>query len=210
MKKIFLAAIICAALLGGTNAANAAPVEVGDLIQFTGSLGTLGGGAFNVDDLTDATVEDFLTFCIQYTQHIAYSTPFRVGSITDYADDAGGPDPISTETAWIMSSYSRGLLNGYSSDDVQWAIWRLEGERTGNWGNAQGVINLASAAAQGGWVNTDVKVLNLFWANGTPAQDQLVYLPQPRSSVPEPSSMLLVGGGLALAMAIRRRRGTVA
>jgi hypothetical protein len=210
MTKFFLVAAASVTLFAASaRPAYAAPVEVGDLVQFRSSLGTLGGGAFVVDNLSDASVPDFITFCIQYSQHINYSSPFRVGSITNYADDAGGPDPIATETAWIMSNYSRGLLTAYSVDDLQWAIWRLEGERTGSWGAAQAVINLATTAVAGGWANDGVDVVNLFWANGTPAQDQLVYTPKPPGdvhSVPEPGTLMLLGSGIALGIAARRRR----
>jgi len=48
-----------------------------------------------------------------------------------------------------------------------------------------------------------VKVLNLFWADGTKAQDQVIFAPTP---VPEPATMVLVGGGISALVAARRRR----
>src|SRR5688572_29734802 len=152
--------VVCAAMLACAHGAQASPVEIGDWVRFQGSLGTNGGGAFLVDDVSDPTVEDFLTFCVQYSQHINYSSNFRVGSITDYADDVAGNDPISGETAWLMSNYIRGLLGGYSSSDIQWAIWKLEGERFTNWGNSAALIALAHAAVVDGWTNDGVHVLN--------------------------------------------------
>jgi hypothetical protein len=207
MMRRFIGAVFCGAVLLTAHAANANPIEAGDWVHFNGSFGSLGGGAFRVDDLSDAAVPDFLTFCVQVSQHIDYSHDFRVGSITDYADDAGGPDPLSTETAWLMSSFSRGLLGAYSSNDIQWSIWQLEGEAFANWGNSAALINLAHLAVLGGWSNDGVKVLNLFAANGSPAQDQIVYMPPTVTitAVPEPATLVLLGTG-AMALVRRRRR----
>ena len=200
--------LVCLAVLSAAPAAYASQVEVGDLVRFKSSTGTLGGGAFVVDDVTDPTVADFLSFCVQVTQYINYSDNFRVAGITDYADDAAGNDAVGSETTWIMSNFSRGLLGAYTSNDIQWAIWQLEGEKGTSWGNSAALIGLAQAAVAGGWANDGVKVLNLFYANGTKAQDQLVYLPEELtvSEVPEPGTLALVGGGVIAAVVARRRR----
>lgn len=207
MIRQFSRALACVAVLCTASSAHASQVAVGDLIRFKGSLGTLGGGAFTVADVSNPTVADFLTFCVQVTQYINYSNDFRVDSITDYADDAAGPDFIAPETTWIMSNYSRGLLGSFTANDVQWAIWQLEGEKGSNWGNSAALITQAQVAVGGGWSNDGVKVLNLFWGNGTKAQDQLVYLPEvTTSAVPEPGTLALVGGGVIAAVVARRRR----
>ena len=192
---------------------SADPISVGDLIKFQGSTGTLGGGAFLVDNTSNGAGVDFTTFCLQMTQHIDYSSLFRVGAITDFADDAAGNDPLSTATQWIFSSFRAGLLPSYSADEIQGAIWTLEGEWTGSAGNSAGLITLAQSHVASGWVNDGVGVLNLFYTDGRKAQDQLTYnqvayLPPPPSDpTPEPATLVLMGlGGLMVGARKRLRR----
>lgn len=194
-----------------TGTAHADPIAVGDLIRFTGSAGTLGGGAFSVDNLSTGPGVDFLTFCLQMTQHIDYSQSFRVGGITNFADDAGGPDPISLETAWIFSSFRSGSLSSYGSNEIQAAIWVLEDEWTTDVGNSAALITLAHNQVNAGWVNNGVGVLNLFYTDGQQAQDQLTLNPPtsqlPPEPVPEPGTLSLMGvAGAALAAARKKFR----
>jgi len=134
MRTLLPCTTFAAVMLVAT-VSSADPISVGDLIKFQSSTGTIGGGAFLVDNTANGTGVDFTTFCLQMTQHIDYSSLFRVGGITDFADDAGGNDPLSTATAWIFSSFRAGLLTGYSANEIQGAIWTLEDEWTSSAGN---------------------------------------------------------------------------
>jgi hypothetical protein len=202
-----------AAFLVATLAANriyADPVRVGDSLHFLGTDGTIYGGAFAVDDLATGPGIDFYTFCVQLDQDINYDDLFVVGSISDAADDAGGPNPLRPEAAWLYWSYRHGTLPSLTSDEIQAAIWYLQGDVTLTeahllWGDVIGdpdaVVALAHQQVLDGWSNDGrVQVLNMFYLDGTPAQDQLVL-----NEVPEPATMLLVGGGI-VALARRRSR----
>ena len=207
-----LAAVMFAGLMLVAIDSSADPIAVGDLITFEGSTGTLGGGGFLVDNTSNGTGVDFTTFCLQMSQHIDYSQLFRVGGISLFADDDAGNDPLSTSTEWIFSRYRAGMLTGYTPDEIQAAIWKLEDEWTINVGQSAALISLAESDVAGGWINDGVGVLNLFYTDGRKAQDQLTFtkvsfLPPPPTGTPEPATLAFVGvGGVALAAGKRRRR----
>jgi len=207
-----LRCITFAAVIFVATVSSADPISVGDLIKFQGSTGTLGGGAFLVDNTSNGPGVDFTTFCLQMTQHIDYSSLFRVGGITNFADDVGGNDPLSTATAWIFSSFRAGLLPGYSPDEIQGAIWTLEDEWTRNVGNSAALVTLAQSRVAAGWVNDGVGVLNLFYTDGRMAQDQLTYTkvaalpPPPPDPTPEPGPLLLIGLAGVVVGALKRLR----
>ena len=205
--------IVVFSLLLGARQAYADPVAVDDVLHLLGSNGNIWGGVFDIDNTSNGPGVDFQTFCVQLHENVDYDNLFVVGAITDYADDDDGPDPISPETAWIFSSFRHGALSMFTPDEIQTAIWMLEGDWTLNEatslfgaaiiGDPEALIALAESNVNAGWVNDGVRVINLFTLDGEKAQDQLTL-----SEVPEPGTLLLVGGGVA-ALVRRRRAGTV-
>lgn len=210
MRRVIQSAVVFCLLLGARQA-YADPVAVGDVLHVLGSDGNIWGGVFDIDNTSNGPGVDFKTFCVQLHQDVDYDNLFVVGAISDVADDDDGPDPISLETAWIFTSYRHGELSMFTSDEIQTAIWMLEGDWTLNdatalfgtaiIGDPEALIALAQASVNAGWVNNGVHVINLFTLDGQKAQDQLTL-----AEIPEPGTLLLVGGGAAAFLRRRRSR----
>lgn len=213
-----VAAAFCAALLFTGRAASADSIAVGDTVHVLNSGGTIYGGVFYVDDLNVPGPIDLASFCIQIPQDINTTDLFNVGDISLFADDDSGPDPLDDRTAWIYEQFRGGFLGAYTENEIQAAIWVLEDEWTfadanawfpalapGLVTNATTLITAAQAAVAGGFVNHNVRIVNLFFPDGSKAQDMLMLVPgtTTQSEAPEPATLLLVGSaGAAL---IRRR-----
>ena len=210
MRTVIQTVVVFCLVLGARQA-YADPVAVGDVLHVLGSDGNIWGGAFDIDNTSNGPGADFKTFCVQMFEDIDYDNLFVVGAISEFADDDDGPDPISPETAWIFSSYRHGALSAFTSDEIQAAIWMLEGDWTladgiavfgaPIIGDPEALIALAESNVNAGWVNDGVRVINLFTLDGRKAQDQLTL-----SEVPEPGTLLLVGSGAAAFMKRRRRK----
>jgi hypothetical protein len=185
-------------------AAQAAPIVAGDTVVLTDGPGNTGGGEFNM--FVNGSATSFITFCLQRTEYISFNQQYRVGSVTNYADDASGNDPISSQTAWLYTQVRSGTLAGYShtqtaANALQTAIWYFENEisLTTSQVSSNAFIQAAKGANFSGIGN--VRVVNLFAQNGQKAQDQLIL------QVPGPAALTLIGPGL-LALAWYRRRLT--
>ena len=204
------------------------PVAVGDRVRmYDGdTVSTPWEGHYQADNLADAA-GTFGVFCLEKNEYFypapTYNAVYRVESVLEYAKNGGisgfdalvGGDPLSYATKWIFSHFMQkdlvsvvGLTNSYNLDaEIQAAIWKLEGEITSISGDALTIYNKALLAS--GPLAYDVKVMNLVYAEafngykvGDFAQSQLIAQP-----VPEPSTMVLFGAGLA-GLALARRRFT--
>jgi hypothetical protein len=206
--RICRALVLLPLLLVAPATTYAGPISVaaGDIVVLTDGPGNTGGGEFNM--FVNGSTQSFVTFCLQRTEYIAFNTPFRVGSVTNYADDAAGNDPIESQTAWL---YTQARLNpnsiGYQHNQaeanaLQTAIWYFEKEITLT--NAQKLANkyigYANQAVANGYSGIgNVRVANLFYMNGRAAQDQLIL------QVPEPATLTMFVSGLVAFGAFRRR-----
>ena len=196
--------VLGAAVLAASAVAHAAPIAAGDYATFTNGPGTTGGGEFNM--FVNGGPTSFITFCLQHREPIAFNQRFIVGSVTNYADDVGGNDPISSQTAWLYTQARNGTLAGYSHTDamadlLQKAIWYFENELTLATPNNNAFVYLANQAVANGFTGIgNVRVVNLFYTDGRRAQDQLVF------QVPGPAVLTLLVPGLAALVFMRRRR----
>jgi hypothetical protein len=154
----------------------------------------------------NGSADSFITFCLQRTEYISFGQQFLVGSVTTYADDVTGNDDISSQTAWLYTQARNGTLSGYShaqtaANLLQNAIWHFENEITLASPTSNMFVNLANQAVSDGFTGVgDVRVVNLFYANGQKAQDQLIL------QVPGPAALASMMSGLAALAFMRRRR----
>lgn len=216
--RFFVSLLVLSFVVAGH--AYAYPIEVGDSVKFqNGTYGTTAGGEFNI---IDAANGDFLfkTFCLEYSEHLNYSSTFIVDSISDTAYGGGyedgvpavDGDPISDETKWLYWNFVTGgleIATDYTYSDsginaLQRAIWYLEGEIASLTDSlAEALIDAAGVAIAAGDSLGNVKVMNVSFENGGLAQSQLVADVAP---VPEPSTLLLMSAGGGLLWLVRRRK----
>ena len=218
-------AIVFAILMFSGRTAFADSIVVGDTLHLLDPGSTvLWGGVFRVDVDGQGTPgdADLLTFCVQQSSDIDDTNTFTVTAIGNTTDDG---DPLDDRTAWIYLNYRQdpNFLSTYTQDGIQAAIWIIENEAyfTNNvfpfqtaslQANANAVIAAANNAVNvGGFVNTNVRIMQLVFPDLTTEAQDLLMLDDGGThttdvTTPEPATLLLVGGGVA-ALVRRRVRG---
>src|SRR5688572_26540415 len=82
-------------------------------VTFMDAPGTTGGGEFYAQTATDG---NFLTFCLEYTEHIAFGGTYYYGVSQEAKYNGSFPntDPLSRPTAWLYLQFRNELLPGYT------------------------------------------------------------------------------------------------
>jgi len=158
-----MAASACAAFAPGVLAA---PLNLSDgdkiTVDRTGAVGSgFGGGEFRLTGVSvlDGSSGSFLTFCVEFSEHIALGGVYYVDVDTKAQNggvDVGGYggsdpngvaasfDPLSKGTAWLYTQFSDNTLDtahgvaynftptNANANSLQLAIWSLEDELSGS------------------------------------------------------------------------------
>jgi len=198
--------------------ARADRIAVGDTIVLSYAPGFngggVGGGPFLLQDLT--SLDSWITFCLERNEYFSPGSQMQVDSISGFAVQGGiggpRPDPIDIRTAWLYRHFREGdlwTLTGIANTTanhyaLQKAIWVIEEELTSDNGNPFLTFladkpTLPTSADLGYVFAVNPVIYN---ANGTIKeykQSQLGY-------VPEPSTLVLMGLGLAAMGLLGRAR----
>ena len=165
---------------------------------------------------------DLITFCVQHESAIDGHSTFTVAAIGDPSIPGGNQtddgDELDDRTAWIYSQYRQHALSAYTGDEIQAAIWMIEDESyfTNNifptltpseQNNTNALIAAAGNAVTAvGFLNTNVRIVQLVFPDGSEAQDLLMIdgpgVAIPHVQIPEPAPCFSLGVGAAL---VRRR-----
>jgi len=227
--------LMAAAISLGAGAQSEAAIVVGDTVRFFDRDGntTSDTGEFGIALLPDADTELFRTFSMQRDEFMDFDKHgFNVTGIGTQV--LAQNDGLDWRTAYLYTQFRAGTLSGYdygsgrdsSANELQEAIWAIEGEVYVADGQALAWINQASDAIQNGlWSGTGaVKILNLAWATsrndheqGKPSTDVLMLADDGGNGngggpgnevVPEPASIAVWSllGLVGAAAAWRRKR----
>jgi hypothetical protein len=188
-------------------------------------------------------VTGFETFCVEMNQSFNPGHTYNTSVGSSIVSGPYSSTYVTVGTAYLYSQFAQGSLTGYnynvgqnrelSADELQDAIWYLQGELGPNGNSSTSdslykfvasknpfialvdtLFGINGAKASDASNNYGVQVLNLTTGSGWDtqyAQDQLVYTPGPQPTpVPEPATfaagaMLLAPLGLSLLRSFRKK-----
>ena len=188
--------------------------------EFNAYSASLNPTALGYSPLTMANVGHgmgFETFCVEYNEHFTPGGTYNytISQAAIHGGVPGGSNPLSLGTAWLYLQFAEGNLTGYNftnaanrttnAGQLQDTIWWLEAQRPDPGATNQFrqlVISQFGSATSAMADNNGfygVAVLNLYFPDGSNAQDQLVLVPDSGTT-----AVLLAGGLLGLLLFHRK------